>query len=82
MKFDGNSLQWQKFWDLFRSSIHERDDLSRATKFHYLVTQLTGKAEQLLTGFGHTDLEYLGAVDLLRETYGKPQRHIQARIHA
>lgn len=81
VKFSGDSLQWPKFWDLFRSSIHDRKDLSGATKFHYLVTQLQGEAEQLLTGFDHTDAEYEEAVKLLSETYGKPQRIIQARLH-
>ena len=82
MKFTGDTLQWQKFWDLFRSSIHDRRDLSGATKFHYLISQLSGEAEQLLAGFDHTDLEYTEAVKLLQETYGKPQRIIQARLHA
>ena len=82
MKFTGDSLQWTKFWDLFKSSIHERKDLSGATKFHYLVSQLEGEAEQLLAGFDHTDNEYQEAVSLLTETYGKHQRLIQARLHA
>jgi hypothetical protein len=82
IKFSGDSLQWPKFWDLYRSSIHNRTDLSGATKFHYLVTQLTGEAEQLMAGFDHTDGEYSEAVKLLTETYGKPQRIIQARLHA
>ena len=82
MEFSGDPLQWPKFWDLFRNSIHNRTDLSGATKFYYLITQLKGEAEQLMQGFDHTDGEYDEAVKLLTETYGKTQRLIQARLHA
>lgn len=82
LEFSGNSLDWQKFWDIFRSSVHNRNDISGATKFHYLVTQLKGEAEQLMAGFDHTDAEYDEAVALLQSTYGKTQRIIQARLHA
>ena len=57
MEFSGDPLQWPKFWDLFRNSIHNRTDLSGATKFYYLITQLKGEAEQLMQGFDHTDGE-------------------------
>lgn len=82
IKFSGDPLDWPKFWDLFRASIHERADLTGAGKFHYLVSQLTGEAEELLAGFDHTDGEYAEAIELLIETYGKKQRIIQARLNS
>ena len=82
LEVSGDPLEWSRFWDLFKSSIHNRKDLSGATKFYYLVTQLKGEAQQLLAGFDHTDGEYEEAVKLLTQTYGKTQRLIQARLHA
>lgn len=81
-KFSGNPLDWQQFWDLFRASIHSRSDVSDATKFHYLVGLLTGEASQLMSGFQHTDSEYLEAIELLQSTYGKPKKQIESRLHA
>ena len=80
--FDGNPMQWPAFWDLFNSAIHERNDLSSSAKFHYLISQLRGDAQNLLAGFDHTDAEYDEAVELLTNTYGKSKLIIQARLHA
>lgn len=81
-KFDGDALNWPHFWDLYKSTIHSREDISGASKFHYLVSQLTGEAAQLLAGFSHTEGEYVEAVNLLVSTYGQENRIIQAYLHA
>jgi hypothetical protein len=81
-KFCGNPLDWPHFWDLFTASIHNRTDIGGAAKFHYLVSQLTDEAAELMIGFHHTDAEYDEAVTLLNYTYGKTQRLIEARLHA
>jgi hypothetical protein len=57
-KFSGDPLEWTKFWDLFRSSIHLREDISKPAKFHYLTSQLFGEASNLLAGFDNTEAEY------------------------
>ena len=31
-KFDGNILNWQKFWDKFESTIHKKYDLQNLVK--------------------------------------------------
>ena len=82
LTFDGSPLQWPTFWDLFKSSIHDRTDISAPAKFHYLISQLRGDAKNLLTGFEHSEGEYHEAVDLLKDTYGKPKLLVQARLHA
>ena len=80
--FEGNPMHWPAFWDLFKTSIHNRRDLSAPAKFHYLTSQLKGDALNLVSGFEHTEGEYLEAVALLEQTYGKPKIIIQARLHA
>lgn len=82
IKFSGDPLRWVEFWDLFRSSIHERTDLPNPAKFHYLISQLEGEAAKLLSGFDHTAAEYEEAINLLKTTYGKEKMLIQARLNA
>ena len=43
-KFSGAVLHWQHFWDLYNSTTNSRTDISDASKFHYLLSQLTGDA--------------------------------------
>ena len=73
-------MDCQKFWHLFFSSIDERENCSGASGL--ITTQLSGEAEHFLVGFDNTGLEYVEAVRPLRETYEKPQRMTQARLHA
>ena len=81
-KFAGDSLEWSQFWDIFNSSIHARTDISKASKFQYLLGQLEGNALNLLNGFSQSDNDYDEAVDLLQSTYGKRHIIVQARINA
>ena len=47
IKFSGDPLQWTKFWDLFRTSIHVKSDIASPAKFQYLIAQLEGEAANL-----------------------------------
>ena len=58
-KFSGAVLDWQHFGDLYDSTINSRTDISDASKFHYLLSQLTGDTAQLMSCFGHTAAEYV-----------------------
>lgn len=80
--FNGDCLNWQQFWDIFRGTIHESRDINGAQKFSYLKGQLTGDALQLIEGFTLTDHNYQEAVTLLMETYGKPYKIIHAHLNA
>ena len=81
-KFSGDPLNWLKFWDLFRTSVHERTDLPAPVKFQYLVAQLEDEAEQLIAGFNLAEEEYEEAIDLLKSTYGQKKLLVQARLNA
>jgi hypothetical protein len=69
------------FWEIFSDAANKREDLSGASKFSYLIGQLQGEAFYLLQGFQHTNDDYDEAINLLKETYGKPQRIIQAHLY-
>ena len=82
VKFSGNPLDWLKFWELFRTSVHNRTDLPAPVKFQYLTGQLEGEAAKLLAGFNHSETEYNEAVELLNKTYGQRKTLVQARLNA
>ena len=70
VSFVVDPLQWCTFWDLFQASIHNREGLTGAQKFQYLVTQINDEATNLLQGYQTTVAFYELAVDLLKKTYG------------
>ena len=82
LKFDGDPLNWTKFWESFRTSVHMREDIAPSNKFQYLVGQLEGDAAQLLAGFTHTDSEYKEAIELLSNTFGQPNILLATRLNA
>ena len=79
-RFNGDPLKWSNFWDMFKTTIHMRLDLSAPAKFQYLVSQLEGEAANLVSGFDQTENEYVEAIELLKLTYGRPQLLIQNRL--
>ena len=81
-KFEGNPLNWINFWELFKSSVHERQDLPAPAKFQYLLGQLEGEAARLVAGFSHSATDYAEAIDLLLKTYGQEHILTQSRLNA
>ena len=81
-KFNGDPLKWSTFWDMYKTSIHERTDIAIPAKFHYLVSQMEGEAARLLAGFDNLAAEYNEAIDLLQKTNGKEKLIIQASLNA
>ena len=41
--FKGDILQWQEFWDVYNSDVHEQD-IPNVTKFSYLKSSLHNSA--------------------------------------
>jgi len=78
--FDGDILQWQRFWDSFESSIHSNGNLTDVQKFGYLKAQLEGAAAMTVEGFTLTNANYTRAVELLRERNGQNCKIIHATM--
>lgn len=81
-KFNGNSLKWVEFWNMYKTNIHDRSDISKRAKFQYLVSQLEGDALDLISGLDQTEGKYDEAINLLFTTYGEKKLLIQARLNA
>ena len=71
--FDGNIQQWQEFWDIFNSTIHEQQTLSAVSKFNYLKNVLKGSALSTIVGIPLTNDDYALAVRLLQEKFGQKE---------
>ena len=50
-KFSGKPYDWQEFWDAFRSSVLENEELRQVDKFTYLRYLLDEPVKKLLLGF-------------------------------
>ena len=78
--FDGDPINFQSFWDMFKSSIHNDTGLDDVTKFNYLKGLLHGKAKAAIAGLGITSSNYKHALEILHERFGDPQLIINTHM--
>ena len=71
-KFSGKPYDWQEFWDAFRSSIDENEQLAEVDKFSYLKSLLEEPAKKVVSGFALTGANYRQAIDLLQQRFARP----------
>ncbi|KAJ0169299.1 hypothetical protein K1T71_015183 [Dendrolimus kikuchii] len=67
--FGGNYAEWQTYYDMFMSMIHENVSLSAVQKLHYLKSTLSGEAESLIRNLPTTELNYEAAWEKLTKRY-------------
>ena len=80
-KFDGNLLKWRTFWEQFKVSIHERDNLSDAEKLVYPRHSLSeGSAKHVIKGLSRTGQCYQNAIECLCFRYNRPRIIHQTRV--
>ncbi|XP_045762990.1 uncharacterized protein LOC123865799 [Maniola jurtina] len=68
-KFSGKYTEWQSFFDMFVSLIHENTTLAPVQKLHYLKSNLSGEPEMLLRNFPTTAANYIEAWEQLTKRY-------------
>ncbi len=69
-KFSGDYSDWGRFQSQFRPAIHERDTLTDADKFNYLMFYLDGEAKSKIQGMIESADSYQEAYALLEDRYG------------
>ena len=79
-KFTGDITRFKTFWDSFNSAIHMSTDLSPIEKFNYLKALLDGPAANVIQGLSLTEDNYLAAVELVKDRYGKPDQIIAVHM--
>ena len=71
---------WRTFWDSYKSSVHDNNDIATVDKFNYLKSLLEGPAYRCIQGLPITASNYEGAIELLQQRFGKPQQVISAHM--
>ena len=80
-KFQGNHLDWLRFWGQFESEI-EKTQLSGVAKFSYLKELLSPTAKMCIEGLPFTSEGYERAKAILKSKYGKPSEVANAHMQA
>ena len=79
--FDGDILNWTRFWEQFTISIHEHSSLSDAEKFAYLQHSLKeGSAKGVIEGLAGTGEHYSKAIECLKARYDRPRLIHQSHV--
>ena len=76
-KFDGNPLDWMKWFSIFQATI-DRSPMSLSEKMIHLQSLLTGEAKHLIDGYGCNGSLYVLALNRLEEHFGNPNRIVNA----
>ena len=71
--FYGNKVKWCEFWESFESVVHKNSKLSNIEKFNYLHSKLGGDARRAIAGLAKSGDNYLVAIGILRDRYGRKQ---------
>ena len=67
--FSGKYTEWSSFRDLFISLVHNNKKLDDVQRLHYLKTQLSDEAEQLIRHVPITDANYKKCWDMLEHRF-------------
>ena len=77
--FQGNHLDWLRFWNEFNAEI-EKSALPAVSKFSYLKKLLVPKVKVLINGLPFNAEGYERAKVILESAYGKPMEVAKAHV--
>ena len=85
--FDGDIMNWRRFWEQYEVSIHSRTHLTDTEKLAYLRQSLkNGPAQYVIEEPSGSGNDYAEGVECLQKCYDKPrllhQAHVRAIIEA
>ena len=81
-KFNGDLTSWTPFWESFKSSIHENNEITSVDKFNYLNSLLEGSAAAAIAGLTLSDANYNDAVTILTKRFGNRQQIVTKHMDA
>lgn len=76
--FSGKYEEWQTFYDMFSSLIHNNKNITSVQKLHYLKSNLSGEAQNLLHNFSTTEANYEEAWGQLVRRYNNKRYNCNA----
>lgn len=74
--FTGGYDEWQTFYDMFVSLIHDNANLSAVQKLHYLKSSLSGEPANLLKNLSTTEMNYYEAWKQLIKRYNNKRYNV------
>ena len=80
MKFDGNALDCNNWFELYQTSIGKNPRISPMQKITYLQTLFTGSAKILLESYGADSSQYGQAIEELIRRFGNSKFIVAAYI--
>ena len=81
-KFNGDLTSWTPFWESFKSSIHENNEITSVDKFNYPNSLLEGSAAAAIAGLTLSDANYNDAVNILTKRFGNRQQIVTKHMDA
>ncbi|XP_055902810.1 uncharacterized protein LOC129938987 [Eupeodes corollae] len=78
--FDGQYDKFKPFWDIFDTTVHKNERLSKVQKFQYLKGLLKGEPEEMIKHLAVTETNYEEALGKLKERYDKPSQVIESLV--
>ena len=78
--FHGDLAEWEEWWEIFDSLVHQNRHLNDREKFSLLRSHLKDEAKAVVT-YLPVNADYYGkAVELLKNKYNKPKQMNAARM--
>ena len=77
-KCKGDIIEWKGFWDQFKYTVHENNNISAIEKFNYLHTLLEDSALLAISGLTLSAQNYGQALEILQARYVNDQVLISA----
>ena len=79
--FSGKKLEFWDFWNRFKLAVHDKSNLSKATKLQYLLEHTSDTAKAPLRNLPINDEAYDYAISILHRRYGRRTPCINAHVH-
>ncbi|KAK5971157.1 Zinc knuckle [Trichostrongylus colubriformis] len=71
-EFEGDMVTFPEFWEIYKAAIHDNPTLPASVKFLHLKSKLKGRAKALLASIELGAENYPKAIELLYNTYNRP----------
>lgn len=81
-KYGGDPIAWPEFFETFRISIHENEDLTDIERFTYLKGYVFGEAANCIQGLPLTSGNYFESLRLLENRFGNKKLIISKHMDA
>ena len=81
-QFSGSSLEWPKWYGLFRALVDSQVGLSSTEKMVHLQSAVSGLAQKLISGFLYNPELYEEALSVLKDRFGGERDVVRAHLNA